>query len=99
MRGSPIRAGTTLGPPARKGPIMALSAFPHTDALVRVQVSTLPRELRVLAAESAVEAATQIWAMRARSFDSNPTGQALRLAQWAAEDMRDAQDALEAARA
>ena len=76
-------------------------AHPHASALVAMPVasSALPIELRLLEAESAVEAAEQVWAMRARDLDARPSEQALRLARWAGEDLRDAQDALEALRA
>lgn len=76
-------------------------AHPHASALVALPIpsTALPLELRLLEAESAVEAAEQVWAMRARDLDARPSEQTLRLARWAGEDLRDAQDALEALRA
>lgn len=76
-------------------------AHPHSSALVAMPIpsSAMPIAPRLLEAESAVEAAEQIWAMRARDLDAQPSEQALRLARWAGEDLRDAQDALEALRA
>lgn len=75
-------------------------AHPHPSALVAMPVvaSVLPLELRLLEAESAVEAAESVWAMRARELEARPSAQTLRLARWAGEDLRDAQDALEALR-
>ena len=77
---------------------MALSALFSQSALVALPISAEmpPLELRIFEAESAVEAATTVWAMRARDLEAQPTEQALRLARWAGEGLREAQDALEA---
>lgn len=76
-------------------------AYPHTSALVAMPLpaSALPLELRLLEAESALEAAQVIWVRRARDLDAKPSPDALRLAQWACEDLRDAQDDVDALRA
>lgn len=80
---------------------MALHLSPHSEALVSLPApaALLPLELRILDAEASVEAAETVWRMRARDLESRPSEQALRLARWAAEDLRDAQDALETLRA
>lgn len=80
---------------------MAPTAFAHQAALVALPIpaSALPTELRILEAQAAVEAAEQIAAMRGRDLDANPSEQALRLARWAGEDLRDALDTLDALRA
>lgn len=73
----------------------------HPEALVSTQVpsTALPLELRIFDAESAVEAARAIWVRRGSELDARPSATALRLAQWAGEDLRDAEDALESLRA
>ena len=69
-------------------------AHPHPAALVAMPIlsAALPLELRVLEAESAVEAAEQVWAMRARDLESMPSERAFRLAKWAGLALRDATD-------
>lgn len=76
---------------------MALHSTLHADALVsvRVPVAALPLDLQILDAEAAVEAAETVWAMRARDLDAAPSEQALRMARWAGEALRDARDDLE----
>jgi hypothetical protein len=80
---------------------MALHFFPSTEALASmpVQVAALPLDLRILDASASVEAAETVWAMRARDLEARPSEQALRLARWAGEELREALDALEALRA
>lgn len=80
---------------------MALMSYPTDGALVRTPVpdAMLPLDLRVLDAESTVEAAEAIWRMRSREFDARPSAEARRRAGWAAEDLREAGDALASLRA
>lgn len=80
---------------------MALHLLPHTDAIVALHapVASLPLELQVLEAESAVEAAETVWRMRARDLDVAPSERTLRMARWAGEALRDAHDELERLRA
>lgn len=80
---------------------MAPTFYPSTEALVafRVPASALPIELRIVEAESALEAAERVAAMRGRDLDAAPSEQALRLARWAFEELRDAREHLEALRA
>lgn len=72
----------------------------HPSALVATAVSSsaLPLELQLLEAESAVEAARAIWVRRGNELDARPSAEALRYARWAGEDLRDAEDRLEALR-
>lgn len=80
---------------------MALMYYPAESALVRLPLphAALPLDLRILEAASALEAAEVVWRMRAREFDAHPSAVARERAEWAAADVRDAADALEALRA
>ena len=73
---------------------MALNAFPHADALVSLPYahSDLPLSVRIELAADAVEAAQQVWAMRARDLEAMPSERALRLAKWAGLALKDATD-------
>ena len=73
---------------------MALDAFPHEDALVSLPYahSDFPLSVRIQLAADAVEAAQQVWAMRARDLESMPSERAFRLAKWAGLALKDATD-------